>query len=77
MATLDLDDLKAIQGFVQTERATVVNEIRFGFSELGKAIKDSTYELKVWDQTTDNATGDRIINDNRAQEQATRDQLAK
>jgi hypothetical protein len=77
MATLDLDDLKAIQGFVQTERTTVVNELRFGFSELGKAIKDSTYELKVWDQTTDNATGDRIINDNRAVEQATRDQLAK
>lgn len=76
MATLDLDDLKAVQGIVQSERATVVNEVRFGFKELGKKIEDSTYELKVWDQGTDNTTGDRIIADVRAQEQATRDQLA-
>ena len=69
---LDIKDLEAIQGLVQTERKTIVNEVRFGFSELGKALKDSTYELKVWDQQTDNSTGDRIINEARSREAASK-----
>lgn len=73
---LDLKDLEAIQALAQTERKTIVNEIRFGLSELGKALKDSTYELKVWDQKTDHEDADRVINDNRAEEAKTREALA-
>lgn len=34
--------------------------------ELAKKIADSTYEIKLWDQETDNQTGDRVIDSLRA-----------
>ena len=80
MAKLDADDLKSIRAIVTevavAERKTIVNEVRFAASELGKALKDATYELKVWDQKTDNETGDRIIKDNRAEEAKSREAAA-
>lgn len=79
MATLDAEDLKALKTMFTeiavAERKTIVNEVRFGFKNLGKALNDGVYDLKVWDQKTDNATGDRIINDNRAEEDKTREAL--
>jgi hypothetical protein len=45
--------------------------------ELSKKIESSEYDVKLFAQASDNFTGDRIIHDNRAQEQATRDEVGK
>jgi Peptidase family M23 len=81
MATLDLDDLTAIQGFVNTSESRIIadNRAQIGFyaAQLAEKIANSEYQIKVFAQASDNFTGDRVIADNRAQEQATRDGLDK
>ena len=76
---LELKDLEAIQGIVQSERVTIVNEIREGnkavVAAIEKKVESSEWDTKVFVQNVDNLNTDRAIIDNRAQEKSTRDLL--
>lgn len=76
---LELKDLEAIQGFVQTERATVVAEVRSNAQATVNAITDAldkaVWAVKTFDQSTDNENADRVIHDFRAQLAAIKDQF--
>lgn len=78
---LELKDLEAVQGIVQTERNTIVNEIRVGnahvLSELSKKIESGDYQIKRFVQDVVNPRFDQVVNDNRAEEAKTREQLAQ
>ena len=67
---LSAQDVEALQQIDNENADRVILETRAQIralgDELAKALKDSTYELKLWDQSTDNATGDRIIDSLRA-----------
>lgn len=78
---LDLKDLEAIQGIVQSERATIVNEIRANSKAvvdvLSRKIEESEFDAKSFLHTKIAEAKIETINDNRAIEQATRDLLNK
>jgi murein DD-endopeptidase MepM/ murein hydrolase activator NlpD len=78
---LELKDLEAIQGIVQSERTTIVNEIREGnkavIDFIEKKVESSEWDTKVFVQMVDNDNTDRSIVDNRAQEESTRAELNK
>lgn len=60
-------DLEAIQGIVQTERATTVSEVRANATAVSNTVKSEAYDGKVFNQKVMNQNGDRIIHDDRAQ----------
>jgi hypothetical protein len=74
MATLDLDDLKAIQGFVNTSEGRIIADNRAQIAhyanQLGEKLANTAYEIKVFTQAVDNENTDRSIHDNRAQHQS-------
>lgn len=67
---LSQQEVLQIQGFTNT----VIDQVwgtaagtQHMLEEIAKKITDSTYEMKVFSQASDNSTGDRIINEMRAQ----------
>lgn len=67
MSAADVEALQKINNS-NTDRAILDAraQIKALGEELAKKIADSTYQIKLWDQQTDNATGDRVINALRA-----------
>jgi hypothetical protein len=75
--TLSAAEVKELKDFIFTTVGTLFEQYhgvtRFHVvSELSKKIEDSEYEVKVFAQTVDNENADRVIMDNRAQEEMTR-----
>ncbi|QCB97111.1 M23 family metallopeptidase [Arthrobacter sp. PAMC25564] len=77
---LELKDLEAIQGLVNTSEGRIIADARaqsaWVLNELAQKIEDKAYEVKVFTQAVNNQNADRTIMDNRAQEEATRAAIA-
>lgn len=69
--SLELKDLEAIQGIVQTERATIVNEIRANAEALAAALVRESYEDKVFTQAEIQTERATIVAEVRANAAAT------
>lgn len=64
---LDLKDFETAKGIVQTERTTVVNELRYGFNELGKENRGLNLRTEGLGPRQRQCDRDRIIAEVRAE----------